>query len=187
MGMDIRQVKTWSEFLRLSPAFREAAELYTADELTGLFETAARVKFFDRDIFEHIFDLTTKRTKSRDFNFEQLKIIMNSLVDLNAYHRGLFEAVASQLRQEVGTMTKEQRLQWLTIVAGAKSLAGADNSKEVEAFEDKLRNAPLPEGEPGTEGTKICFDFMKNGSCPRGKECKWAHVQRPKHFGNACR
>lgn len=51
----MRDIQTFSEFLRLSPAIQEASMKMSADELTALCETAARLKFFDGELFEAVF------------------------------------------------------------------------------------------------------------------------------------
>ncbi|CAE7428015.1 Gamt, partial [Symbiodinium pilosum] len=140
----MRDIQTFSEFLRLSPAIQEASMKMSAEELTALCETAARLKFFDGELFEAVFVHIRCRIRWGQFDLHQVTAVAQHLVDLNAIDQDVFRDVTQWLLPRVGSMSKAMRLQWLKLMAaiGQKT----DRSEEDEDFEDKLRTHPLPGG-----------------------------------------
>ena len=141
----MRDIQTFSEFLRLSPAIQEASMKMSADELTALCETAARLKFFDGELFEAVFVHIRCRIRWGQFDIHQVTAVAQHLVDLNATDREVFRDMTQWLQHRIASMSKAQRLQWLKLLAAA----GIRNDEE-EDFEEKLRafdeETPTPPG-----------------------------------------
>eukprot|EP00434_Breviolum_minutum_P009748 symbB.v1.2.008581.t1/scaffold523.1/size192511/3 len=76
----MRDIQTFSEFLRLSPAIQEASMKMSADELTALCETAARLKFFDGELFEAVFVHIRCRIRWGQFDIHQVTAVAQHLV-----------------------------------------------------------------------------------------------------------
>lgn len=165
----IREVKTFSEFLRLGPVLKTAAPNLSVDELVGLCETAARLKFFDGDLFDEVFVHLKRSIQSRKLSIQQITSVASSLVDLNAYNASIFAAAAKELTPLIKGMSKEQRLQWIKLLSSA-------GHRDDESFEMALRTAPLPGGDDAAaaDGFMLCWEFMRGG-CPRGNSCRWTH------------
>ncbi|CAK0860846.1 unnamed protein product [Prorocentrum cordatum] len=165
-----RKVGSLSAFLRLGPAIRRAAPHLPPAELVALCETAARLRFYDAELFEHAFVFLVAHVRARRLSAEQITSVAASLVELNACNAGVFSAAAAALLPEVGKLPKQMRLQWL------KLLAAAGHEGRDDAFELALRTAPLPGGvDPGaSDDFSLCWDFVRGG-CPRGSSCRWKH------------
>lgn len=168
----MRDIQTFSEFLRLSPAIQEASMKMSADELTALCETAARLKFFDGELFEAVFVHIRCRIRWGQFDVHQVTAVAQHLVDLNATDPEVFRDMTQWLQHRVSTMSKAQRLQWLKLLAAA-----GNRNDEDEDFEEKLRTQPLPGGVDisSSDDFMVCWDFVRTGSCPRGPSCRWNH------------
>eukprot|EP00931_Biecheleriopsis_adriatica_P121042 TRINITY_DN96120_c0_g1_i1.p1 TRINITY_DN96120_c0_g1~~TRINITY_DN96120_c0_g1_i1.p1 ORF type:complete len:287 (-),score=59.02 TRINITY_DN96120_c0_g1_i1:30-890(-) len=171
----MRDIETFSEFLRLSPAIQDAAMKFSADELTALCETAARLKFFDGELFEGVFVHLRCRIRWGQFDIHQVTSVCAALVDLNATDPEVFRDVTQWLLPRVGTMSKAMRLQWLKLMA-----AVGHRHDEDEDFEIALRTTPLPGGidVSASDDFMVCWDFVRTGGCPRGADCRWKHPAR---------
>lgn len=163
----LRDIASFSEFLRLSPLILLRAPELPVHELAALCETAARLKFFDKELFEPIFDILI--AKIGQLSVEQITAVAVSIIDLNAYSPPVFSAAASALAPVVGKLSNPQRLQWLKLLAAAGHCD--------EEFEVALRTTPLPGGQDvnAHDDFMICWDLVRNGHCPRGATCRWAH------------
>eukprot|EP00747_Dinoflagellata_sp_TGD_P028079 gnl/TRDRNA2_/TRDRNA2_133023_c0_seq3.p1 gnl/TRDRNA2_/TRDRNA2_133023_c0~~gnl/TRDRNA2_/TRDRNA2_133023_c0_seq3.p1 ORF type:complete len:196 (-),score=40.51 gnl/TRDRNA2_/TRDRNA2_133023_c0_seq3:67-654(-) len=153
----MRDISSFGHFLQLTPALRNAAAELTAQQLTELCEAAARIKFFDGELFD-------------------VTLVVASLVDLNACDSSIFSAAAPAIMPHISTMSKAQRLQWLKLLAAAKHPCD-------EEFEVALRTTALPEGEgelSAHEAFMLCWDYVKTGGCPRGSGCRWNHPKKDK-------
>eukprot|EP00747_Dinoflagellata_sp_TGD_P028078 gnl/TRDRNA2_/TRDRNA2_133023_c0_seq2.p1 gnl/TRDRNA2_/TRDRNA2_133023_c0~~gnl/TRDRNA2_/TRDRNA2_133023_c0_seq2.p1 ORF type:complete len:215 (-),score=46.28 gnl/TRDRNA2_/TRDRNA2_133023_c0_seq2:67-711(-) len=172
----MRDISSFGHFLQLTPALRNAAAELTAQQLTELCEAAARIKFFDGELFDDVFVNIRKRLRKAEFNVAQVTLVVASLVDLNACDSSIFSAAAPAIMPHISTMSKAQRLQWLKLLAAAKHPCD-------EEFEVALRTTALPEGEgelSAHEAFMLCWDYVKTGGCPRGSGCRWNHPKKDK-------
>lgn len=169
----ISEVRTFSEFLRFGPTLKAEAAQMSVEELTATCETAARLKFFDGELFDRVFMHIREKMSSGHFSVEQITTVAASLVDLNAYKSDIFSAAARILLPLVGQLSKAMRLHWLKLLAAAKHTND-------ESFEIALRTTPLPGGVDVTTSADffLCWDFVRNGACPRGASCKWLHPKK---------
>lgn len=175
LPMSMREIGTFSEFVRFTPAIKKAVAEFPAAELVALCKTAARLKYFDGDLFETVFHHLILRLRALEFDATQITSMAADLVDLNAYNANFFSAAASCLLPKVSEMPKEQRLQWIKLLASA-------NHNGDDAFVEKLRTAPLLPGEEGSAeyDFNLCWQFINGGFCPRGNSCKWFHPAKKK-------
>eukprot|EP00927_Polykrikos_kofoidii_P072313 TRINITY_DN68446_c0_g1_i1.p1 TRINITY_DN68446_c0_g1~~TRINITY_DN68446_c0_g1_i1.p1 ORF type:complete len:324 (+),score=54.43 TRINITY_DN68446_c0_g1_i1:81-1052(+) len=166
-------VETFGEFVRVTPAIMRAAATLPAAELAALCQTAARLKYFDTDLFGEVFKHVEARLRSAEFDILQVTAVVAALVELNAYNAGVFSAAATSLLPRISDLSKAQRLQWIKLFAAVGHTGD-------EAFAEALRFAPLPGGEDGGLDDEffLCWEWVRGGFCPRGKRCRWAHPPR---------
>lgn len=164
----MKEIRTFSEFVRLTAGIKKAVADFPADELVALCETAARLKYFDGDLFEAVFRHIILRMRASEFDATQTTLIAVYLADLNAYNARLFSVAASILLPNVGKMPKAQRLQWIDLLVSV-------GHRGDDAFVEALRLAPLLPGETAADDLNMCWQFMNGGFCPRGTKCKWTH------------
>lgn len=170
----MRDIETFSEFLRLSPAIRDSCMRFSAEELTALCETAARLKFFDLELFDTVFVHLRCRIRWGQFSIDMVTSVANALIDLNACDQEVFGDLTAWLKTRVEQMSKAQRLHWLKLLAAARR---ADADSDEEELQNALRTTPLPGGvdASGTDDFNMCFEFVRFGFCPRGSCCRWVH------------
>lgn len=174
----VGDIETFTEFLRMTPALKKTCDGLPAAELVALCETAARVKYFDGDLFKDVFKQLCARFSKNAFDFIQATAVIAALVELNACDAHVFGAAKDALLPRVGEMPKALRLQWLKLLVAAGHAYDGP-------FEEALRMAPLLPGEDGAvDDFMMCWEYVKGGFCPRGSKCKWFHPP-PKGTGAA--
>jgi len=169
----IGSVETFGEFVRLTPALKSAVPDLAPAELTALCETAARLRHFDADLFSDVFKQLSVRIKARELDTNQVTAVATALVELNAYDAGVFRASAALMVQYVPAMPEDERLHWLKLLAATSHQGDA-------TFIAVLKSTPLP-SDAGPEGdapqSRVCYEWMGSGFCPRGNRCQFAHTK----------
>lgn len=165
---DIRSIETFPEFVRLTPALTRAVPGMSAEQLTALCETAVRIRHFDGDLFAEVFRSLCVKIRTGELDTGQVTVVATALVDLNAYDLGVFKAATAFLMQQIHTLSKEQRLHWMKLLASS-------GHRGDEALVAMLRSAPLPGEEVEEAKRLICYEWMGSGFCPRGNRCTFAH------------
>eukprot|EP00931_Biecheleriopsis_adriatica_P082354 TRINITY_DN55784_c0_g1_i1.p1 TRINITY_DN55784_c0_g1~~TRINITY_DN55784_c0_g1_i1.p1 ORF type:complete len:272 (+),score=43.16 TRINITY_DN55784_c0_g1_i1:54-869(+) len=171
----VRQVETFSEFLRVTPALKKIVPSMPADELTALCETASRLKHFDGDLFAEAFKQISVRIKAGEFDIPSITAVATALVDLNACDASVFRAATDVLIRRVHELPKDQRLHWLKLLASSGH--APDQVIRNAALISALK-APLPED--NAPAVRYCYEWVGQGFCPRGTRCTYAHPERKK-------
>jgi len=167
----LRGVETFGEFMRICESIRQAIGSMSAENLVELCKTAARVKFYDGDLFDEVFTHLIPKTKSQELSPSQLADILQCLIDLNACDPGFVAAAVASLTPKMGELDKAMRLRWMSLLGDLKS-------PSCEAFLVALRTAPVLEesnaAQSSTSGRIACRHFAR-GFCATGKNCVFSH------------
>mmetsp|Transcript_98151 Transcript_98151/g.256324 ORF Transcript_98151/g.256324 Transcript_98151/m.256324 type:complete len:476 (+) Transcript_98151:80-1507(+) len=166
----LRELQTFAGFVRLTESLVSRASSMASDHFVELCRAAARVKYFDGDLFGEVFKHLVPKIKAQELALAQLADIVQSLVDLNACDAAVTSATAAVLIPRVGDLDKVQRLRWLDLL---KDLKGP----QFEVLASALKTAPCVEDDKQNMSTsgKIACRHYARGFCAMGKNCTFAH------------
>lgn len=169
---------TFPELLSSSRHLRRCAPQLGSEELTALCQSAARLRFFDGELFQALKDRIRAALRNGELDVGQMTAVATALLELNAYDPAVFGAAAAALLPQIKNLSKGQRLEWIRLLAAA-------GHKGDDAFQEELRMAPLPMGE-ATDQFFLCWEFVNSGGfCPRGAACRWSHPKKVKPNSDA--
>jgi len=172
MPEHLDEVKTLAEFVRLKPTLIKSAVQISTQQHVELCATASRLRYFDADLFAEVYKVLTKRFLTNEIDARAATEIAGHLTDLNAYDEKVFSAAIASLEPRFHTLSKEQRLRWLSILEQVQH-------RSSPAFVDALRAAPVLEDIPITtssSGKVPCRHFAR-GFCSLGRACTFAHEE----------
>mmetsp|Transcript_111993 Transcript_111993/g.321824 ORF Transcript_111993/g.321824 Transcript_111993/m.321824 type:complete len:503 (+) Transcript_111993:117-1625(+) len=163
-------VKTFAQFMRLSPKLQILAAVMAPQHFVTLCRIAARVKYFDKDVFTEVFKHLTPQIKDNAFSTEQLKDVVTCLIELNACDGSLLAAVSTSVMPRIAEIDKSTRREWLTLLAEVKS-------PNCEVLVSALKNAPNTEEQTGSSpiSTRLPCRHFARGFCSLGKSCTFSH------------
>lgn len=162
-------VQTFSHFMRMAARLRRAAASMTPEHFVTLCQVACRVKYFDGELFEAVFEHLVPKIVDQALSPSQLTEVVASLLELNACDLKVMTAAAAALMSRIDGLDKALRLRWLTLLAEAKA-------PHCDALLTALRSVPAEDTSPPSapSGRLPCRHHAR-GLCTLGKSCTFSH------------
>jgi len=203
-----RDVQTLGQMMRVADAIKKKAggkkkvDL-SADELLDLCQAAARIKFYDPELFQDTLapallrcfrsgldssDVGSgKTTESKQFSLDGGLEIVCTLASLNAASAltAVFQEAANAFRETGVKLSKAQRrllnevystidrVQDIAFLAGL----GPPSDSGPTEIRGSVSEGVSVDGLPMRPGQRICESYLKTGNCRSGAACRWDHPE----------
>lgn len=112
----VAEVRTFSDMLRLAPSLQNRAPRMPPKELAAVVTAAARVRFYDAEVFQHGLLPTARRHLQRSkgsFGVDEAVDLITGLAELNVYDKPIFSKVVevfAERKQELEDPVRRVRL-----------------------------------------------------------------------------
>lgn len=170
VNVKLEEVQTFAAFVRITPALTRDVANLSADQLAALCATAARLRYFDGDLFREVYKALVRHFAGGEVDSRAATDIAQHLADLNAYDEQVFSAAIASMAPRIEQLHKELRLRWLSILEQVRHTSSP-------SFVEALRSAPVLEDIPVTisSGGRMPCRHYSRGFCSLGRGCTFSH------------